>query len=125
MKILKNSNKRQLKIGLLTSSRADYGIYKPLLKKISQVKAIDLTIIAFGMHLKKKYGQTINDINRDNGKQVWSYSDVFNKYQRMYQSDSLINKILIFVIICIVLILIFFLYNIYDGKKVSRKQSFF
>ena len=66
-----------------------------------------------------------NDINRDNGKQVWSYSDVFNKYQRMYQSDSLINKILIFVIICIVLILIFFLYNIYDGKKVSRKQSFF
>jgi|TARA_Y100000389_G_scaffold102965_1_gene99816 GDP/UDP-N,N'-diacetylbacillosamine 2-epimerase (hydrolysing) len=66
MKILKNSNKRQLKIGLLTSSRADYGIYKPLLKKISQVKAIDLTIIAFGMHLKKKYGQTINDINRDN-----------------------------------------------------------
>ena len=53
MKILKNSNKRQLKIGLLTSSRADYGIYKPLLKKISQVKAIDLTIIAFGMHLKK------------------------------------------------------------------------
>ncbi len=53
MKIL-NNNKKQFKIGLLTSSRADYGIYKPLLKKISQVKAIDLTIIAFGMHLKKK-----------------------------------------------------------------------
>jgi hypothetical protein len=66
-----------------------------------------------------------NDINKDNGKQVWSYSDVFNKYQRMYQSDSLINKMIIFMIICIVLILIFFLYNIYDGKKVSRKQSFF
>jgi len=66
-----------------------------------------------------------NDVNRDNGKPVWSYSDVFNKYQRMYQSDSLINKMIIFMIICIVLILIFFLYNIYDGKKVSRKQSFF
>lgn len=65
MKIL-NNNKKQFKIGLLTSSRADYGIYKPLLKKISQVKAIDLTIIAFGMHLKKKYGQTIHDIKRDN-----------------------------------------------------------
>ena len=65
MKILKNSNKEQLNIGLLTSSRADYGIYKPLLKKISQNKAIDLTIIAFGMHLKKKYGQTIHDINQD------------------------------------------------------------
>lgn len=65
MKIL-NNNKKQFKIGLLTSSRADYGIYKPLLKKISQVKAIDLTIIAFGMHLKKKYGKTIHDIKRDN-----------------------------------------------------------
>ena len=66
-----------------------------------------------------------NDINKDNGKPVWSYSDVFNKYQDMYKSDSLINKVIIFVIICIVSILIFFLYNIYDGKKVSRKQSFF
>ena len=66
-----------------------------------------------------------NDVNRNNGKPVWSYSDVFNKYQSMYKSDSLINKVLIFVILCIVLIMIFFLYNIYDGKKISRKQSFF
>jgi len=54
-----------MKIGVLSSSRADYGIYKPLLKKISQNKEIDLTIIAFGMHLKKKYGKTIDHINRD------------------------------------------------------------
>ena len=66
-----------------------------------------------------------NDINKDNGKPGWSYSDVFNKYQDMYKSGSLINKILIFVILCIVLILIFFLFNIYDGKKTGRKQSFF
>ncbi len=63
MKIL--NNKRKINIGLLTSSRADYGIYKPLLENISQNKMIDLTIIAFGMHLKKKYGQTIHDINQD------------------------------------------------------------
>ena len=66
-----------------------------------------------------------NDINKDNGKPVWSYSDVYNKYQDMYKSDSVINKVLIFIILCIVLILIFFLFNIYDGKKVSRKQNFF
>ena len=65
-----------------------------------------------------------NDINKDNGKPVWSYSEVYNKYQNMYKSGSLMNKVLIFVILCIVLILIFFLFNIYDGKKVSRKQSF-
>lgn len=66
-----------------------------------------------------------NDINKDNGKPVWSYSEVYNKYQNMYKSGSLINKVLTFVILCIVLILIFFLFNIYDGKKISRKQSFF
>ena len=66
-----------------------------------------------------------NDINKDNGKPVWSYSEVYNKYQNMYKSGSFMNKVLIFVILCIVLILIFFLFNIYDGKKVSRKQSFF
>jgi len=66
MKILKNSNKKILNIGLLTSSRADYGIYKPLLKNIYQDNKINLTIIAFGMHLKEKYGHTIDDISNDN-----------------------------------------------------------
>ena len=66
-----------------------------------------------------------NDVNKDNGKPVWSYSEVYNKYQDMYKSGSTMNKVLIFVILCIVLILIFFLFNIYDGKKISRKQSFF
>ena len=27
-----------------------------------------------------------NDVNKDNGKPVWSYSDVFNKYQDMYNN---------------------------------------
>jgi len=54
-----------MKIGVLTSSRADYGIYKPLLEKISKKKEVDLTIIAFGMHLTTKYGKTINNIKED------------------------------------------------------------
>ena len=33
-----------------------------------------------------------NDVNRDNGKPVWSYSDVFNKYQRMrYAIDKIFD----------------------------------
>tara|TARA_B100000787_G_scaffold119711_1_gene89852 strand:+ start:127 stop:549 length:423 start_codon:yes stop_codon:yes gene_type:complete len=56
-----------------------------------------------------------NDVNRDNGKKVWSYSEVYNKYDNLHNSN-LVNKILIFVILCIVLVLIFFLYKTY-GKK--------
>jgi len=51
-----------IKIGVLTSSRADYGIYLPLLKKLKKDKQIELTIIAFGTHLSKIHGHTISEI---------------------------------------------------------------
>ena len=56
---------KKLKIGVLTSSRAEYGAYKPLLRILSKEEKIDLTIIAFGMHLKEKFGKSINDIKKD------------------------------------------------------------
>ena len=55
-----------MKIGILTSSRADYGIYVPLISKLSKDSRFELTIIAFGMHLQKQYGETIKEIERDN-----------------------------------------------------------
>ena len=60
-----------------------------------------------------------NEVNRDNGKRVWSYSEVYNKYDNLHNSN-LVNKIIIFVILCIVLVLIFFLYKTY-GKKGCNK----
>ncbi len=56
---------KKIKIGVLTSSQAEYGAYKPLLKALSREEKIDLTIIAFGMHLKDKYGKSINQIKKD------------------------------------------------------------
>lgn len=57
------------KIGVLTSSRADFGIYKPLLDLIKKT-SIDLTIIVFGTHLQKNHGYTINEIRKDNFKNI-------------------------------------------------------
>ncbi|MBU2995978.1 UDP-N-acetylglucosamine 2-epimerase (hydrolyzing) [Cellulophaga baltica] len=54
-----------MKIGVLTSSRADYGIYLPLLKKIKKDSFFSLEIIAFGTHLSKFHGYTINNIIED------------------------------------------------------------
>jgi len=54
-----------MKIAVLTSSRADYGIYQPLLAKLKADARFKLEIIAFGMHLQKKQGNTIRDIRRD------------------------------------------------------------
>lgn len=53
-----------MKIGILTSSRADFGIYLPLLKALKSDAEIDLTIIAFGSHLSKMHGYTIDEITK-------------------------------------------------------------
>lgn len=54
-----------MKLGVLTSSRADYGIYKPLLQKLKSNPNFELRIIVFGMHLMDKFGCTINEIEND------------------------------------------------------------
>ena len=54
-----------MKIGVLTSSRADYGIYKPLLAKLAKDERFELIIIVFGMHLQLHHGNTIEAIEKD------------------------------------------------------------
>ncbi|MES2590603.1 MAG: UDP-N-acetylglucosamine 2-epimerase [Bacteroidota bacterium] len=54
-----------MNIVVLTSSRSDYGIYLPLLKKLKSDNFFNFKIVAFGTHLSKKYGTTVNQIYRD------------------------------------------------------------
>lgn len=54
-----------MKIAILTSSRADYGIYLPLLRTLEKEKEIDFEIIAFGTHLAKDFGYSIDQILAD------------------------------------------------------------
>ena len=55
-----------MKIGILTSSRADYGIYFLLLNKLKEDRFFELEIIAFGTHLSKSHGDTISEIEKNN-----------------------------------------------------------
>lgn len=54
-----------MKIGVLTSSRADYGIYLSLLRKLKTDDYFQLEIIAFGTHLSKNHGYTLSDIEAE------------------------------------------------------------
>lgn len=54
-----------IRVGVLTSSRADYGIYLPLLKAMEKDEDIDFKIIVFGTHLSKLHGYTLNQIESD------------------------------------------------------------
>lgn len=59
------------RIAILTSSRADYGIYLPLLKVLKEDPYFDLKIIAFGTHLSPFHGYTINQIFNDGFEVTW------------------------------------------------------
>jgi GDP/UDP-N,N'-diacetylbacillosamine 2-epimerase (hydrolysing) len=51
-----------MKIGILTSSRADFGIYLPLIKALKNDAYFDIGIIAFGTHLSDFHNYTLSQI---------------------------------------------------------------
>ena len=53
------------KICIVTSSRADYGILRPLILKICQEKYFKLKLVATGMHLCPEFGNTYLEIEKD------------------------------------------------------------
>lgn len=53
------------KIAILTGTRAEYGILRPLLMEIKKSKKLELLLIVAGMHFSKKHGMTVNQIKRD------------------------------------------------------------
>ena len=73
-------------ITCLTSSRADYGILTPLLKLISNDKYFTLNIIAFGSHLSKQNGNTLQEILNN------KYYKNIVKLKTLPKSDSIIHN---------------------------------
>ncbi len=54
-----------MRIAVLTSSRADYGIYQPLLRRLEHDPFFELELIVFGTHLSEFYGYTVDQILED------------------------------------------------------------
>ncbi|MGF9699805.1 UDP-N-acetylglucosamine 2-epimerase [Paenibacillus sp. MABNR03] len=53
------------KIAVITGTRADYGIYYPVLKAIEEEKTLDLHLLVTGMHLSPQFGNTVELIRKD------------------------------------------------------------
>ncbi len=53
-----------MKIFLLTSTRADFGLLKNLIKKLNKDKKFNLKVIVTGSHLSKKHGLSLNEIKQ-------------------------------------------------------------
>jgi len=54
-----------IKIMVVTGTRADYGIYYPILKAIEETENMELQLLVTAMHLSPQYGSTIEYIRKD------------------------------------------------------------
>ncbi|MDC2969029.1 UDP-N-acetylglucosamine 2-epimerase [Candidatus Pelagibacter sp.] len=66
------------KICVVTSSRAEYSLLKNLLFRLKKNNKIKLHIVCSGTHLSKRYGKTLNEIEKDNLK-VNSFVNIVQK----------------------------------------------
>ena len=53
------------KIGVLTATRAEYGLLYWLMKEIQEEPALELKLVVMGTHLSKLYGNTVDEIRKD------------------------------------------------------------
>ena len=53
------------KIFVITSTRADYGLLRPVIKRLDKAENVTTVIVATGTHVKKEYGCTIDEIRAD------------------------------------------------------------
>lgn len=53
------------KISILTSTRAEYGLLAPIIKKLEKDPKIDVRVVATGAHLSPEFGMTVNEIKSD------------------------------------------------------------
>lgn len=69
------------KIAVITGTRADYGIYSPLLKRIREHPELTLSLVVVGMHFLEEFGCTVTEIEKDGFK-------IDAKITGLYSRDS-------------------------------------
>lgn len=52
-------------ISILTATRAEYGLLKPIISKLNTIKEFDVRIVATGAHLSPEFGLTYQEIEKD------------------------------------------------------------
>ena len=51
------------RIGIMTGTRAEYGLLKPLMRAIDKDRELELYLIVSGMHLSPEFGLTYKEID--------------------------------------------------------------
>jgi len=57
--------RKKRKICVVTGTRAEYGLLYPVMRAIKKHPALELSVIATGMHLMREFGYTVKEIEKD------------------------------------------------------------
>jgi GDP/UDP-N,N'-diacetylbacillosamine 2-epimerase (hydrolysing) len=72
------------KICVITSTRADYGLLRCVMEKITLTSSLELQVVVTGMHLSPEFGLTYQEIEQDNFKIAY-------KIEALLSSDTAIG----------------------------------
>ena len=64
------------KICVVTATRAEYGLLRRVINEIYQDKELELCLVVTGTHLMKKYGYTIEEIEKELNRAALKISDI-------------------------------------------------
>ena len=72
------------KVCVVTGTRAEYGILKPLICKIQESERLELRLVVTGMHLSPEFGMTVKEIEED-------HFEISSKIEMLLSSDSAVG----------------------------------
>jgi GDP/UDP-N,N'-diacetylbacillosamine 2-epimerase (hydrolysing) len=79
------------KITVTTGTRAEYGILRPILRKIVKNPKLQLCLLVTGTHLSKKHGYSISEIKKD-GFKIYRKFDMLPKGNTNYHMSLALAK---------------------------------
>ena len=82
---------KRRKILVTTGTRAEYGIFRPVLEKIEMSKKLDLLLVVTGTHNSKKYGMTINE-NKKDGFKISKIIKILPKSDTLYSTTQSLGE---------------------------------
>ncbi len=83
----------KVNLAFLTGARSEYGVAKPLLKKMKSDPDINLMIFPNGMHLLKEFGYTVNEI-REDGFEITESINTYNSIKgKSHQFSNSVKSI--------------------------------
>lgn len=85
-----------ISIYVLTTTRAEYGLMRPLIKRLLSDPDINMRLLVTGTHLDKRFGMTYHEIEAD-GIPIYKRIEILsNSNSKMFVSETMANALALF-----------------------------